>query len=353
MSPQSRIPPLPPLVAAMIRDITEAWHLEFFLDALPRRLNPGRNNTKDVMTWGVEFITRLRDLALLTRGRHDGVVTALNQRVDQKYTEARPDGAQWTIIIDIDELIRVNTLLPAAAAPQVSQNPPRRIARLAGTRRSQRIADHAASETALAATSRADGGNAAPSAAGGASTAGRGKRRREQENNKTSVDNGNVGSGKRARLLKENRQVRSPNANEGDIVDEQQEEEVNVQPAVQQGATFEGANHIQVAAAQEDNNAQIVAPQENDNIQVVPDSRGKQRRGSRGSRRAADPRLRRQPPSKHAAHDFRAAISSSRGCISRAACSYAPGTEAAQFGSSGSGPVPNIRICSRFFRLRV
>jgi hypothetical protein len=191
MAIQPRIPPPPPEVAAMTREITDAWQLDNILDALPERLNP--NRAKDVMAWGINFITRLRDLARLTVGGHDGVVTVLNARVDQRSTEARPGGAQCTTITDIDHVIAQTAPLPVASAPQVNQNPPRRIALATGSRRSVRIADRVASESAPTADGRADGGNVALSAAGGALTTGRWKRRRDQDDDGSSANNDNVG----------------------------------------------------------------------------------------------------------------------------------------------------------------
>jgi hypothetical protein len=156
MSPVPSFAPPPLAVADMIREITGAWQLDNILDALPRGLNPYR--TKDVMTWGVEFITRLRDLAILTAGGHEGVVTALMERSSQPVTAVRPDVERWTVIRDIDHLIlQIDTL--TVAASHVNQNPPRRAAsRLEGlrpvfggrrlataTRSSQRIANRVAS----------------------------------------------------------------------------------------------------------------------------------------------------------------------------------------------------------------
>jgi hypothetical protein len=89
MSPVPPFAPPPPAVANLIQEITEAWQLDDILDALPRGLNPYR--TKNVMKWGVDFITRLRDLAVLTVGDHEEVVTALMERAGQPVTAARPD----------------------------------------------------------------------------------------------------------------------------------------------------------------------------------------------------------------------------------------------------------------------
>jgi hypothetical protein len=52
-------------------------------------------------------------------------------------------------------------------------------------------------------------------------------------------------------------------------VDEQGEEEIDDQPAIQQGVTIQAANHVQVADAQEDDNVPDVAAQQQQAIQVV------------------------------------------------------------------------------------
>jgi hypothetical protein len=52
-------------------------------------------------------------------------------------------------------------------------------------------------------------------------------------------------------------------------VDEQGEEEIDGQPAIQQGVTIQAANHVQVADAQEDDNVPDVAAQQQQAIQVV------------------------------------------------------------------------------------
>jgi hypothetical protein len=158
MSPVPPFAPPPPAVANLIQEITEAWQLDDILDALPRGLNPYR--TKNVMKWGVDFITRLRDLAVLTVGDHEEVVTALMERAGQPVTAARPDVQRWTVIRDVDHLILEIDPLTAAAS-QVSQNAPRRaVSRLQGlrpvrsstaTRSSARIANRVASESASAA----------------------------------------------------------------------------------------------------------------------------------------------------------------------------------------------------------
>jgi hypothetical protein len=124
------------------------------------------------MAWGINFITRLQDLARPTVGGHDGVVTVLNARVNQRSTKAQPSSAQCTTITDINHVIAQNAPLPVASAPQVNQNPPRQIALATGSRRSVRITDCVASESAPAADSRADRGNVTLSAARGALTTG-------------------------------------------------------------------------------------------------------------------------------------------------------------------------------------
>jgi hypothetical protein len=255
----------------MIDEITEAWQLDDVLDALPRRLTP--NYTKNVMEWGITFIKGLRDLARLTQGRHSEVVAALNWRLEQKYTHIRPSGANWTVMTDIEHLLKINAPRPAGTPPQMNKNVPYRGRTPAvGTRRSNRIANRAANTPTPADYSTDDehAGSSTTRYRPNVSAGHQAKRGRDAEDDEPVQNNDNVGARKRVRLSPRGQRVHSSQL---PFVGEQRAGQVGVQQAVQQSndraVQVQGENNTQSVAARKEDTVQPVAAQEEPQVRDV------------------------------------------------------------------------------------
>lgn len=105
--------PLDPVLEGLSDEIKAHWRLHRIADALPGRLNLSRGSVvtaksaTDEAKWGLKFLTHLRDLSTLTKGKdaHDAVKEALGDRIETRRASENMFREQWTILADLQYLL--------------------------------------------------------------------------------------------------------------------------------------------------------------------------------------------------------------------------------------------------------
>jgi len=103
-----------PVRRPLIEEIIDNWNLANIEDSLPGRLIPVVNGTRSkALHWGMRFLTRLRDLSRLSKGRdfHANLRNALGSRIDERRASRKMTHEQWVILEDLDMALELEAVV--------------------------------------------------------------------------------------------------------------------------------------------------------------------------------------------------------------------------------------------------